>query len=251
MVCPNVPPLESLFSVLVTTRNERETTSFGTLGLSSGNEATRNAPDPPTLKISWSALSANATLFEGTVINASKAWPPPLGRNVTLTRRSYVCGLKTLSCVIQRVPNDPLALLAAGMTYVSFTCAARVVGMKLRTKRKTYLEAFITKPFPVPAICATVTVEGSFPVLSAQCLCRSVLPGTKHQAPSSSSLRPAARHPAIRSPRSPRRYIRKPGTAGGRGGWPSAPGSGIRPDALPLRMRRGWPVRFRGGPDRS
>ena len=60
MVWPIVPPLLSLLKVLLLTRKARDSTSFGTPGLSSGNVAMTYAPAPLRWKISSSELSAKA-----------------------------------------------------------------------------------------------------------------------------------------------------------------------------------------------
>src|SRR5947209_20199226 len=85
MVCPYVP-LFTLLYVLVVMRNDRDNTSFGTVGLSSANVATSSAPDPLLMPNRSSRLLSDSTVpFGWTVKVFSLPVPPPVGRNVTLT----------------------------------------------------------------------------------------------------------------------------------------------------------------------
>src|SRR5262245_66500889 len=73
-----------------------------------------------------------------------------------------------LSCVIHCVPKEPGVLAAAGMTYVSLTCAASGRARKRRrTANLKYPEAFTVKPFRVPATSGTVARAAAFPRLTA------------------------------------------------------------------------------------
>src|SRR5438128_11513077 len=140
MVWPNVPDGE-LLKVFVVTRNARAMTVSATPVLSSGNVATRSAPPPCTLNRSARMLSENATAFAGTLTSFSMPCPLSVGTYVTLTFSAYDCGLKTLNCVIHRVPNAPGVLPATGITYVSFTCAPATAAnsAKVRANSKRFM----------------------------------------------------------------------------------------------------------------
>src|SRR5205085_211773 len=164
-VCPYVP-LFALLYVFDVTANERDKTSFGTPGLSSGNVAMSSAPEPLMPYRSCSRLSERRTEFAGTLTSASIPLPPSVGRNVTLTFNAYcVCGLKMLNCVIQRVLNAPGTLAVTGMTYVSLPCAAENERMKLKRNEKTmYRRTFTIEPSRVPARFGTAVARRAFPV---------------------------------------------------------------------------------------
>src|SRR5258706_9900277 len=106
--------------------------------------------------------------FAGMAMIFSMPWPPSVGMNVTLMRSWYACGLKRLKRVAHVVPSAPGLLPAAGMTYVSLICAASETEKRVRRNpRMMYREAFMMKPFQVPASDWNGRVQPAIPMLAS------------------------------------------------------------------------------------